>query len=601
MRIVIRIKKLFKRMKKKFYSLLLKLGNFVIDELPFIIIFFCCIVPTTLKDFLANGISEADLKYFSIAFLYSVVFAYLGSKKKYLKIFFYSVGVFLFGIYMFLWLVFGTSISPLIIQLVAETNARETSEFFSAFVFSKGAIITYASIALLIILIIFLEKNWNKIKVKKWLQNSYTAVALGVLSILFLLDGVYNLRIYYTLYKCQVMEEMERWAIESVPFSMDAFTVLAYSMYAPYATMNEIKSAVDFAKDIDRQSLTDSVEDSINVIYILGESFIKSHAALYGYRLKTTPFMDTEQEKGNLVAFNNVVAPFNSTTQVQKNTFCCNSLADGEAWYEAPYFPILFKKAGYKVSLWDIQRDFVKNAFFTFSVNSFIYDKELQKYAYSYTSGKEFQYDGEMVDDFFKSKASSFAKKNLIIFHLLGQHINASDRFPHTKQFCKFSYKDINRNEGYMTKEKKQDIADYDNATLYNDYVIRKIVQPYMDKPTVMVYFSDHGEEIYDYRDSKGRNAGGGGITPNLVKYQYEVPFVIWFSTSFMNKYPKLVNDVKVSKDKPFVTDNVCQILFHLTGMKTNWYKADRDLISPRYIPKKRIIAGVDYDKYVKK
>lgn len=110
------------------------------------------------------------------------------------------------------------------------------------------------------------------------------------------------------------------------------------------ATMNEIKSAVDFAKEIDRQSLTDSVEDSINVIYILGESFIKSHASLYGYRLKTTPFMDTEQEKGNLVAFNDVVAPFNSTTQVQKNTFCCNSLADGEVWYEAPYFPILLRK-----------------------------------------------------------------------------------------------------------------------------------------------------------------------------------------------------------------------------------------------------------------
>lgn len=37
MRIVIRIKKLFKRMKKKFYSLLLKLGNFVIDELPLLL------------------------------------------------------------------------------------------------------------------------------------------------------------------------------------------------------------------------------------------------------------------------------------------------------------------------------------------------------------------------------------------------------------------------------------------------------------------------------------------------------------------------------------------------------------------------------------
>ncbi len=414
MRIVIRIKKLFKRMKKKFYPLFLKLGNFVIDELPFIIIFFCCIVPTTLKDFLVNGISEADLKYFSIAFLYSVVFAYLGSKKKYLKIFFYSVGVFLFGIYMFLWLVFGTSISPLIIQLVAETNARETSEFFSAFVFSKGAIITYASIALLIILIIFLEKNWNKIKVKKWLQKSYTAVALGVLSILFILGGVFNLRIYYTLYKCQFMDELERWVTENVPFPMDSFTALAYSMYAPNATMNEIKLAVDFAKEINKQPLADGVNDSINVIYILGESFIKSHASLYGYGLKTTPFMDEECEKGNLVAFSDVVAPFNSTTLVQKNTFCCNSLADGEAWYKTPYFPILFKKAGYKVSLWDIQRDFAKNAFFTFSVNSFIYDKKFRSMLTRTHLIKNFSMMGKWLMISLKAKQVSLQGKILL-------------------------------------------------------------------------------------------------------------------------------------------------------------------------------------------
>ena len=181
----------------------------------------------------------------------------------------------------------------------------------------------------------------------------------------------------------------------------------------------------------------------------------------------------------------------------------------------------------------------------------------------------------------------------------MGQHIGASDRYPHTQQFTKFSYKDIKRNEPYMTKEKKQDIADYDNATLYNDYIISKIAKHYTNKPTVMIYFSDHGEEIYDYRDSKGRNAGSNGVTPELVKYQYEIPFIIWFSTPFMKKYPKLVDEINKTKDKPFVTDNVCQVLFHLTGLKTKWYKADRDLFSPQYRSKKRIIAGVDYDNFV--
>ncbi len=73
---------------KKKASYLLDLGNFIISEFPFIIIFFCCIVPTTLKDSLANGTSISDLKYFSIAFLYSVIFAYIVPKNNTLKYYF---------------------------------------------------------------------------------------------------------------------------------------------------------------------------------------------------------------------------------------------------------------------------------------------------------------------------------------------------------------------------------------------------------------------------------------------------------------------------------------------------------------------------------
>lgn len=68
------------------------------------------------------------------------------------------------------------------------------------------------------------------------------------------------------------MDELEQWVTKNAPFPMDSFTALVYSMYAPHATMNEIKLAVDFAKEINKQSLTDGVKDSINVIYILGES-----------------------------------------------------------------------------------------------------------------------------------------------------------------------------------------------------------------------------------------------------------------------------------------------------------------------------------------
>lgn len=588
-------------MKEKLLHSFLKVGNFILEELPFIVIFVFCMCLNTLKDSIFNWGGDCNLKYYSVSFLLSVIFSCATRKNIFLKTIFYFITVFFFAIYMFLWLVFGTSISPLIVQLIVETNGRESSEFFNAFVFSKGAIITYVSVIVLIAIIVFFERLWKKIREKKWLKRKFFVFMLGIISMLLLISAILlNFKRYYTLYKCQTYADLESWVVENIPFPMDSFTSTAYSIHALEATKNEIKIAVNLAKDIYRQPVTDEVNDSINIIYVLGESFIKSHASLYGYKLKTTPFMDTEEHKGNLVAFSDVVAPFNLTTLVEKNTFCCNSLSDGEEWYQTPYFPILFKKAGYKVLMWDLQRSYKKDLFCTFSVNSFIYNKELQKYAYTYAYDKNLSYDGELVDDFFKNGESMMGKKNLIIFHLKGQHIDASERYPHGKKFSKLSYKDIKRNESYLTKDKKQDIAEYDNATFYNDYVIKKIAEKYANKNTIMIYFSDHGEEIYDYRDSKGRNAGGSGVTPNLLKYQYEVPFVIWYSNSFKKKYPKLVKEIRASKDKPFMTDNVCQILFHIVGMKIKWYKADRDLISPSYVARKRIIADKDYDKYVK-
>ena len=417
-------------MKEKILPPILKFGNFILNDLPFIVIFTSCLVFNTVKNSLFNWGGASNLKYYSVAFLLSVILSCVSRKHKIIKALFYLIAIAIFAVNMFLWKVFGTSISPLIFQLIAETNGRESTEFINAFAFSRGAFITYIYVIFLTAFIVFIEKKWKKIKEKGWLQKRYTTTILGCLSAFLVLTGLYNTKIYYTLHQCQTYADFEKWVTKNPSFPMDSFTSIVYCTHALNATKNEIKTAVNLAKDTYRQSVTDEVNDSINIIYILGESFIKSHASLYGYKLKTTPFMDAEQKKGNLVAFSDVVAPFNSTTLVEKNTFCCNSLSDGEEWCKTPYFPILFKKAGYKVTMWDIQRDYVKNAFFTFSVNSFIYNKEIQKYAYSYTSDKSFLYDGELVDDFFKSKASRLGKKNLLIFHLLGQHVGASERYP---------------------------------------------------------------------------------------------------------------------------------------------------------------------------
>ena len=183
------------------------------------------------------------------------------------------------------------------------------------------------------------------------------------------------MKFYLNIAQYKVLTDLDKFSQTNRNFPMDAITSIFYSYKSCRLAAKDIETAIDNAHSINKQNITDyftkNNKDSINIIYILGESYIKHHASIYGYNLPTTPFMKSEKEKGQLIAFTDVVAPFNLTTFVQKNTFCCNSIADGEKWYETPFFPILFKKNNYNVTFWDNQAEYHTAEFYNFSVNSF--------------------------------------------------------------------------------------------------------------------------------------------------------------------------------------------------------------------------------------
>ena len=98
-------------------------------------------------------------------------------------------------------------------------------------------------------------------------------------------------------------------------------------------------------------------------------------------------------------------------------------------------------------------------------------------------------------------------KCNLVLFHLMGQHSAAIERFPHDK-FTYFTVDSIKREASYLGDTERKQKADYDNATLYNDYVMNEIFDTFRNSNTILIYFSDHGEEVNDYRKQYGRDNG---------------------------------------------------------------------------------------------
>lgn len=589
---------------------IVKWGSTIAKNLPFIFFFSLCILPATLGMHLLciyRGDSFQGWQYYCTALMYTQALLIAAGRSKVGKNILYLIGIALFFFFEILWLLFKATISPVIFQFLIETTVRESSEFVATYALSLPAAISYFGLLVLIIAILYSEYKWKRSKIYQAVSKSLSfTLYIGLASILIFIVGLYQLHTFRDMSKCDA-GDLDHWAYNVNAKSMDAISASIYSCNTLTTVSREIKIAVENAQSVYKENLiTDSntiQKDSVYIIYILGESYIKSHASLYGYKRQTTPFMDQELTKGRLVAFTNMITPYNNTTNAQKNSFCCNSLVHGEKWYNTPYFPIIFKASGYKVTFWDNQRVFDIGAFYDFSANSFFYNNSIVKYAYNAISEKKYDYDGQLVDDFLQTEARKPYKRNLVMFHLLGQHVNYADRYPHNRTYTRFTKKGTPNKALFLTDMERNEIADYDNATYYNDNVIKKITSWYADKPTVLIYMSDHGEEVYDYRNSKGRVNPQAGLIKKAIQYQYEIPLVVWFSPKFMQSYPNVVKDVRKAKDKPYISDNICQLLFHVSGVHTSWHRPDRCPLCTSYKPTPRMISVMsewkNYDKIV--
>ena len=505
-------------------------------------------------------------------------------KKIHLKVFFYVVLFIIYTFNCYLLYQFNSDIAPNIILLLFETNSKEVSGFFEKYFFTSGTYKTLFVVGVLLTLTIVGE-YFNK-RISKFASKTIPMCIISVVLLIGLIGSIGTIQRYWDLASSKRAYDSEIWIREKKYYHIMPMPNLLYSFAAIGLADEDLKYMIEATKN----SLADvkPIEgDSLNIVLVIGESYNKYHSPLYGYPLDTNPYQCEEHENGNLYAFSNVEAPFNMTSVVLKNMFCCNSIFEGERWHDAPFFPAIFKKAGYDVWLWDNQYQTNENEPWNFTLNSIIFNDEIKELSYTAINKDCYTYDNELVSDFEQKKMSEMGSHNLVMFHLYGQHMCASEQYPHEKKYLKYTFDDIPYKHAFLTDISRQEVVDYDNATRYNDEVIKHIMDMFSDTNTVLIYFSDHGEEVYDYRDYCGRTMLDEGTSsdPNIIKYQIEVPFIVWASDKWKRQHEAEWQTIGQAVDKAFTTDNICHLLFNLAGIQTKEYKPERDLFSPKFKP----------------
>ncbi|WP_298050485.1 phosphoethanolamine transferase [uncultured Campylobacter sp.] len=346
-----------------------------------------------------------------------------------------------------------------------------------------------------------------------------------------------------------------------------------------------------------------------NVVFIIGESLQRNFMSLYGYYLPTTPNFQALEQSGNLIAFSDVVSPGAKTNDVLKYVL---NFGNYESEKQRPWsanldIVNLARLANYETFWISNQERYGQWAVASGASaqmtdhSDFTNQIPVYKYAYSLDevmlpSIRNFK-SGVKKSPLARKDESSAAeaggaqmKDKFFILHLMGSHPSYEFRYP--KSFAKFSAADISREP--LDEGQKKELAHYLNTVAYNDFIVSEIYKIFANDNTLIVYFSDHAQSLYQYR---GKLIHGG-----INRFTLEIPLIFMASDKFKEQNADLWARIAAAKDRPFLNDDLIHAIAEILEMTDlPEYDPARSVINADFnASRPRIIEGVDYDKVYK-
>ena len=496
--------------------------------------------------------------------------------------------ILLLGGEVFCLLCYQSPYSMTVLQLILETNAREAMELLQG----HGVAAQLALSIAIIVVAVFV--TWACSRGARNTAQGTWCWEHGILLFLILLSASCQGYSYFRL--CQAYTADVTTTIAETKCMPLRNSPLVRFLYGHALNIVSTKELGRLVQTVEQTKVEGCSHRSPIILLLIGESYNKYHSPLYNPEARqTTPGLCRLHNKGNIIVYDNAISPYNITSKTFRYMFSTYYPGCGREWVDCALFPALFRKAGYRV--WFITNQFAgkenNKDHYNHTGGTIFNHKELQELQFTYMNTEATRYDMELLSQL-PSADTLAAQPSLLIFHMIGQHEDFRERYP--TEYNHFTADSI-RNS-FTDRDGRQIVAEYDNATLYNDAVVTTLFQQYAPQDVVAIYLSDHGEEIYDWRNSCYRTISYY-MTPQIARYQYEIPLLFYVSDMFKIHHPDLVDEIQAARHKPFIATLLPFVLFHLAGIEQADYKPSLDLLSPEYDESRpRFIRDdVDYDE----
>ncbi|WP_294157847.1 phosphoethanolamine transferase [uncultured Selenomonas sp.] len=334
--------------------------------------------------------------------------------------------------------------------------------------------------------------------------------------------------------------------------------------------------------------LTRNDDDLPYVIFIQGESTSRHHMGIYSYPLDTTPRLKARERNGELEVFTDVVSPHSHTMPVLEKLFTFYRYGMPGAWYEQHNLFDVLHVAGVHTAWLSNQESsgIYGNAGRVYAAKCNLSQFTMRKDSSSVVRQK---YDEALLPLLDETLASDeTAENHFYVLHLMGTHGGYADRYP--PAFEKFHASD--ETVGNAGGDAKKIRAEYDNAVLYNDFIVDEIIRRFEDKDAIVIYVSDHADEVMEDREYAGHDETKG------THWMIEIPMIVWMSQTFRELHPDRAEAVHAAVDRPYMTDDMIHSLLDMMHVETTEYRPECSIFNEKFdASRDRIYAGKVYRK----
>ena len=311
--------------------------------------------------------------------------------------------------------------------------------------------------------------------------------------------------------------------------------------------ISQAKSKPTAKIDISKQpaSLAKTTPENMVVVMVVGESVRPDHWQLGTYKRSTNPLLS---KRSNLTFYDDVPSCGPFTRDALPCLMSRASYLMPEDYNKETSFISLFRKLGFYTAWIDMQGSTA--SVFDSSIINLIHEAD-QSVAFNTNLLAKPQFDEAMfpaIDTILKEHKS----RVLLVLHQFGSHWPYDSRYPDAfHQFIPTCSKstavvgDFRTMEDMRACQHQELINAYDNTILYLDFNLDQIIRRIENRPSIMLYTSDHGESLGEdgYYMHGHSDAMGNGIV-----VERRVPVVFWHSDS----YPLTVDKDRITHDAIF-------------------------------------------------